>query len=655
MMQSKEQRAGSRGQLIRRAALACACSLLSAPCSLRGDDRFPPYDNTAEVKAFWAASPEFFQFKTASDVPKDLKWETGMDLPELGDPAAKKGGTFYTEIPSFPPTFRFVGPDGNNTFRGEHHDNISISLVMRHPNADKWMPGLAEAWAISPDGLTVYYKLDPKATWSDGVPVSVEDFFMTFFVMLSPHIKDPWYNDFYKKEYKAIAKYDEHTLSITIPDRRPDPVYDTAGLPPTARHFFKEFGEDFPARYQWRKSPTTGAYDIKPEGIKRGRSVTLSRVQNWWAKDKKYYRYLFNPDFIEYKVIGSTDKAWELFRQGKLDFFSNRFAALPPLYWYEKSESPEFYNGYIERGVFYNVYPRISRGIYLNMSKQPLDNLDVRLGINYSLNFQKVIDVILRGDAVRMQSTFAGFGRFTNPALRALPFDVEKAQEHFAKAGYSQRGKDGVLVNASGKRLSLTLTMPDQALFVQVGLMLKEEALKAGLELKVESMDITQLYKKLDQKTHEMTVAAWGATPPYPRFWEGYHSDNAWKVQPDGTKKIVPDTNNITMVADPVMDPIIDRQRKAETEDEMQKLCWQLQEMVQAKAVSIPAWDSPFYRYAHWRWICFPKDGNVKMSQLPLDSFVFWIDEDKKAETKQAMREGKSFGEVTHIYDQYRE
>jgi microcin C transport system substrate-binding protein len=103
------------------------------------------------------------------------------------------------------------------------------------------------------------------------------------------------------------------------------------------------------------------------------------------------------------------------------------------------------------------------------------------------------------------------------------------------------------------------------------------------------------------------------------------------------------------------MDPIIDRQRKAETEDEMQKLCWQLQEMVQAKAVSIPAWDSPFYRYAHWRWICFPKDGNVKMSQLPLDSFVFWIDEDKKAETKQAMREGKSFGEVTHIYDQYRE
>jgi len=634
--------------------LLLSCVLCLQIFSLCADDRFPPYDNTKEVEAFWASKPEFFQFKTIAELPKDLKWETGADLPEIGDPGAKKGGTFHTEIPSFPPTFRIFGPDAGNTFRGEHLDNISISLVSRHPNEDKWIPGVAEAWAVSPDGLTVFYRLDPAATWSDGVPVAVEDFFMTFYVMLSPYIKDPWYNDYYAKEFKAITKYSDQIFSVTIPDRRPDPVYD-ASLSATPRHFFKEFTEDFPARYQWRKTPTTGAYDILPEDIKRGRSVTLSRVKNWWARDKKYYRYLFNADRLEYKVIGSTDKAWELFRQGKIDFFSNRFAALPPLYWYEKSEAPEFYNGYIEKGLFYNVYPRISRGIYLNQSKPPLDNLDVRLGINYSLNFQKVIDVILRGDAVRMQSTFAGFGRFTNPALRAIPYDVTKAAEHFGKAGYTKRGNDGILVNSQGKRLSLSLSCPDQALFMQACLMLKEEAVKAGLEIKLDSMDITQLYKKLDQKNHEMCVAGWGASPPYPRFWEYYHSDNAWKVQPDGTRKVVPDTNNTTMTADPAMDPIIDRQRKAETEEEMQKLCWELEEMVQAKACSIPAWDSPYYRYASWRWIRWPKEGNLKMSQLPLDTHVFWIDEERKKETIQAMKDGRSYGEVTRIYDTYRE
>src|SRR5262249_47143674 len=160
-------------------------------------------------------------------------------------------------------------------------------------------------------------------------------------------------------------------------------------------------------------------------------------VKNWWAKDRPYYRYRYNADYIEYRVITSTDTAWELFRQGKIDFFSERFAAVPPVYWYDKAEVPEIQKGYIERGTFYNIYPRISRGIYLNQSKPPLDNQYVRLGINYSLDFGKVIDVVLRGDAVRMQSTFAGFGRFTDPKLRARPYDVVKAQEYFAKAGYT--------------------------------------------------------------------------------------------------------------------------------------------------------------------------------------------------------------------------
>jgi len=59
-----------------------------------------------------------------------------------------------------------------------------------------------------------------------------------------------------------------------------------------------------PARYQWRKMPTTGAYDIKPEDVKFGRSITLTRVKNWWAKDKKYYRYRFNADRMSYRLAG---------------------------------------------------------------------------------------------------------------------------------------------------------------------------------------------------------------------------------------------------------------------------------------------------------------------------------------------------------------
>ena len=52
------------------------------------------------------------------------------------------------------------------------------------------------------------------------------------------------------------------------------------------------------------------------------------------------------------------------------------------------------------------------------------------------------------------------------------------------------------------------------------------------------------------------------------------------------------------------------------------------------------------------RW---PKDGNLKQTREGLESFVWWIDEDIKAETLEARRQGKSFGEVSRVFDQYRQ
>ncbi|HEY1080622.1 MAG TPA: ABC transporter substrate-binding protein, partial [Prosthecobacter sp.] len=418
------------------------------------DDRFPPYDNTAEVEAFWKSKPDLFQWKTPADIPADLKWESGADVPEFGDPAAKKGGVYHDFHPTFPATYRVVGPDASGTFRGEHHDQVMMWMAFRHPDADAWVPSIADQWAYSADKKKIYFRMDPKASFSDGTPITVEDFFMTFFIMLSPHIQDPWYNDYYFKEFESITKYDEHTFSYTLKETYPDPMWIVADVQPMSRKFYKEFGPDFPARYQWRKAPSTGAYDFDPEtDVTRGRRITLNRVKNWWAKDKKHFRYIYNVDKMDYRIIASQDKAFEDFRQGKLDFFVGGL----PRYWYDKAEIPEVYKGYIERHVFFNEFPQVSWAIRLNESKPPLDNQDVRIGINYAMNLQKVLEVDFRGDKTRMNTTESGFGRYTNPNIKARPFDPVKAREHFAAAGYTKSGPDGILMNAAGRRLSLTL------------------------------------------------------------------------------------------------------------------------------------------------------------------------------------------------------
>lgn len=630
--------------------LCCIASALT----LQADDRFPPYDNTAEVEAEWKSKPDFYRFKTAADLPANLKWETGMDYPELGDPEAKKGGTFNYDMPNYPPTLRFFGPDGNNTFRGEHYDNIEMSLLNKHPNLDTWIPCIANEWAISDDRLTVFFRLDPDATYSDGVKVTVEDFFMAFYISMSKHAKDPYKADYFQREFTAITKYDDRTLAITMKKVNPDPIL-IGNAGPYPRHFFREFTDDFPARYQWRKMPTTGAYDIKLEDVKFGRSIALTRVKSWWARDKKYYRYRYNPDRIVYRLVSSIDKSFELFRQGKIDLFSSSAQLLPPTYWYDKGDVPELLNGYVERYSFYNQYPRISRCIYMNLSRPLLDQLDVRIGVQYAFNMEKVIAVVLRDDAVRMQSAFAGFGRFTSPKLRARAYDPAKAREAFAKAGFIKSGRDGVLMNAEGKRLSLTLTVGAMPLYTQAALIWKEDALKAGLDLQIESLDFTQLFKKAAEKKHDLVLAGFGATPPYPEPWQYFHSDNAYEKAADGTRKPKPDTNNFTQTADPELDKLIDQQREAPNEEEMQRLCWLIEEKVQEQASEIPTWEVPLYRYFHWRWVRWPKDGNFKYTRECLDAFAWWIDEDIKEETQQAMSEGRSFGEVSRVFEQFRD
>jgi len=117
----------------------------------------------------------------------------------------------------------------------------------------------------------------PAARWSDGEPITVDDYFFMFFFMMSEYIVDPWYNNFYSTRYTNITKYDDHTLSITMEAAKPDMASYALGLSPMPQHFYTELGDDFIDRYQWRFPPTTGPYVLHEQDLVMGRSVTFTR------------------------------------------------------------------------------------------------------------------------------------------------------------------------------------------------------------------------------------------------------------------------------------------------------------------------------------------------------------------------------------------
>jgi microcin C transport system substrate-binding protein len=616
-------------------------------------------DNTAEVQAYYAANPGFFGFKSLEDLPQGLVWEDGSHMSEMGSPEAKKGGTEYRAMQDFPRTLRTIGPDSNGSFRSLLLDDTTLTLGHRHSEYFDFIPGLAQAWAVNEDGKTYYIKLDPKATYSDGVPITVDDFMFMFWMFRSPYVTAPWYNNYYGTMFTNITRYDDHTMSISIPAAKPNGEAQVLGLQPRPRHFFREVGEDFVDRYQWRFAPTTGPYIIEEEDIKKGRSITLTRNPDWWANDKKHWRYRFNADKIRFTVIRDTEKTFEAFRRGDLDQSSLNLAE----YWYEKlpDDAPEVASGYIHKSVFYNQRPRPPYGLWINTARPLLDDLNVRLGISYASNWQLVIDKFFRGDYGRLSTGQDGFGEFTHPTLKAREFDIDKALEYFAAAGFTERGADGVLVNSEGQRLSFTLSSGYQSM-QDVLTILREEALKAGLEFRIEVLDSTASWKKVQEKQHDVHFSGFGAfLEMYPRYWEHYHSDNAYdqafledgSVNPE--RQIKTQTNNLETFAILEMDKMIERYRASGDRQEMIDLAHRMSEMHYDHASFVPGFYQGFFRVGHWRWLRYPEGFNYKHAQSAGELFIHWVDEDLKRETLEARKSGKTFEPQIRVYDQWRE
>ncbi len=613
-------------------------------------DALAELEQEMEVVDFRLGLGDYFADKSPGDIPQDLVWEDGMDQPEIGDPRARKGGVFRNWMLEFPATVRPFGKESNNSFRGYLYDELEIGLVGMHPLTGKIIPGVARRWAVSADKRTVYFELDPEARYNDGLKVRARDFQISAYLRVSDHVTAPYAKQYYREQFAQIALYSDSLLSVTLREGKPlTPFF--ANMAPSNPEFYQEYGADYEDRYQWRVERHTGAYYVKDSDINKGVSVKLTRAKDWWAKDKKYYRYRFNPDHIVYTVIRDENKAFELFRAGQLDAF---FLTLPD-YWYEKSEIPQVFDGYIERYKFYTQYPRVPRGIYMNVSRPRLDDRNIRLGLQHALNWRKVIDVMFRGDFSRLQGFSQGYGEYTNPAIRARPFSVTRAREYFQKAGYTEEGSDGILRKPTGDKLSVTLSYGTSAISNKMCGLLKQEAKKAGVNLVLDGQENTVFYKTVMKKEHDMAFWGWGTRPPFPAFYQFFYSKNAF----DEKGKPKPQTNNINSYSNEQMDAYSKGVRNAKTLEEIRDNSLAAQQLIYDEAFFSPGYSADYVRLGTWRWVCWPDTPdtpfNVPVVREPLESYVLWIDTAKKKETEKAMRTGKIFPEVHKVIDVFKD
>jgi microcin C transport system substrate-binding protein len=282
--------------------------------------------------------------------------------------------------------------------------------------------------------------------------------------------------------------------------------------------------------------------------------------------------------------------------------------------------------------------------ISMNLETDILKDKNVRLGIAHALNIQKMIDLAMLGDARQADTISTGYRGYANLDLKTRTFDIEKATGFLEKAGWNQIGADGIRIK-DGQRLSIKLLYfhPPEKEYIMI---LKEEAAKAGIEFKPDTYDANTVFKFVQDKKHEMVWHGWGAWTNLrgPTYYSGYHGSFAGK----------PNNNNFCNFSDPEVDRLIETYRNSNDINKRKKLAQELQAQIHDACIVIPTYYIPFSRAATWRWIRIPDAAELPTSELIFDHSLYWIDEEMKQETLQAMKEGTTFPKTLRIYDTYR-
>ncbi|PWQ92319.1 peptide ABC transporter substrate-binding protein [Leucothrix pacifica] len=335
------------------------------------------------------------------------------------------------------------------------------------------IPGQAESWTISDDGLVYTFKLRDGISWTDGKPVTAGDFEFALKRLMDPaaaakyaYLQYPIKNaeainggkikDLNELGVKAI---DDKTLEITL--EKPTPYFIGALTHYTAyplpKHVLEAKGDD------WVKIDnivTNGPY--KPTEWIPGSHVTTVKNDKYYAADQLAI------DSAKFFVLEDETAALKRYRAGEFDILTDF-----PTDQYEwiKKNLP----GQAQVAPFAGLYYYV-----VNNTKPPFDNADVRKALSMSINREVIGPQILgTGELPAYSWVPPGMANYSEPAYvswKDLPYGekVAEAKKLLSAAGYS---KDKPLklqlrynTNENHKRIAVAIAAMWKPLGVEVEL-----------------------------------------------------------------------------------------------------------------------------------------------------------------------------------------
>ena len=307
-------------------------------------------------------------------------------------------------------------------------------LVVRNPQTLEMEPGVAERWEVSRDGKIMTFYLNPRARWSNGDPVTAEDFAWSLQRALHPDLGNQLaYTLFPISGAQAYAKgdlADPDKLGIRVLDRltlqialeHPDPYFlgtlGTYTALPVHRATVEAHGKFTDRFTPWTRVGNfvgNGPFTLTEWQLNRRLVVTKS--QTYWNADKVALNaVVFHP--VE-NAVGEE----KMFRAGQLHYTSQVPLNKIPAYL-DMTDSP--YRQAPWQGSYF---------LQFNVNRSPVDDRRVRMALALAIDREKLVATVLQGTELASFSLVpAGTPDYTSPEIQH--YNPDQARALLAEAGY---------------------------------------------------------------------------------------------------------------------------------------------------------------------------------------------------------------------------
>lgn len=365
----------------------------------------------------------------------------------------------------------------------------------------------AGSFTVSEDGKVYTVKIKDGVNFSDGKPVTADDYIFSYELLADPAYDGP--SDIMNekivgvKEYKegkadqisGLKKIDDKTFEVTLEEPNA-PFWAFLSVGPLPKHYYGPV---------YKKGDMTSIHslDAKPLGAgpyklveyKEGQSVTFEANENYWRGAPKIKKVIF--------TVTTSDNELQMASSGAVDVQElsvneDNIQVMKDAKFIDLMIFPT--NGYGYMGF--------------NPESNPLlADLKVRQALIFGTNRKGIVENVYGKYAQVLNIPQSRVSwTYTDEGIEHYDYDMEKAAKLFEEAGW-KKGADGIL-EKEGKKMVINFIGTAQNPVVDVIVpVIAKDWKDLGVDLKVEYLDFPTLSDKVKKHTVDMWFMAWALTP----------------------------------------------------------------------------------------------------------------------------------------------